>query len=209
MSAASAGLATLRRSNSASRLIALAGVRMSWLTAARKRVFWTLASSASQRRPSNSRCKFLLRRDVDERRHRTRAAAIAVGDGRSVGQEHHPLARGQEHFDLLPARLFAASGRVEFDALPSARRDHQEHPPPQTGGKSADTVVTTMVVGRNDKSGTSHLISDSQQMKNASFGDTTNYFYHVGTATNAYPSPLFERRNHGGVAGGFVIVEYY
>lgn len=73
-----------------------------------------------------------------------------------------------------------------------------------------DATNTTFRVGRNDKSGTDHLVSDTQQFKNAHTGDTTNYFYHVGTTTNERTLRLYTNESPAqAIAGGFVIVEYY
>src|SRR5207247_1377121 len=49
---------------------------------------------------------------------------------------------------------------------------------------SADVTVTTMRVGRNDKTGTDHLVSNSAAYNATHSGDQTNYFYHVGSTTN-------------------------
>jgi hypothetical protein len=74
----------------------------------------------------------------------------------------------------------------------------------------SDATSTIMRVGRNDKSGTDHLVSDTQRMDVAHTGDTTNFFYHVGSTTNERTLRLFTDENpSAAIQGGLCIVEYY
>lgn len=75
---------------------------------------------------------------------------------------------------------------------------------------SADATVTTMIVGRSDKSGTPHATSNSAAMNVPHAVDVSNYFYHVGTTTNERTLRLYSSAaTSGTLQGGFVLVEYY
>jgi hypothetical protein len=74
----------------------------------------------------------------------------------------------------------------------------------------ADTTVTTMKVGRNDKTGTDHLISNSAAMNVTHSGDVNDYYYHVGSTTNERTLRLYSSAaTTGTIQGGLCIVEYY
>lgn len=74
----------------------------------------------------------------------------------------------------------------------------------------ADSTSVTFRIGRADKSGTDHLVSNTDQMKNTHTGDTTNYFYCVGTTDNERNILLYTNENPvQGIVGGICIVEYY
>lgn len=74
----------------------------------------------------------------------------------------------------------------------------------------ADATSVTFRVGRADKSGTDHLTSNTAQMNATHTGDTTNYFYCVGSTDNERNILLYTDENPSAVmVGGICIVEYY
>jgi hypothetical protein len=74
----------------------------------------------------------------------------------------------------------------------------------------SDATSTIFRIGRADKSGTDHLVSDTQRMDAAHTGDTTNYFYSVGTTDNERNILLYTDEAPAiNLVGGLCIVEYY
>lgn len=73
-----------------------------------------------------------------------------------------------------------------------------------------DATATIFRIGRADKSGTDHLVSDSQRMDAAHTGDATNLFYFVGSTDNERNLLLYTDENPAAsIQGGLCIVEYY
>ena len=73
-----------------------------------------------------------------------------------------------------------------------------------------DTTSTIFRVGRDDKSGTDHLVSNTDQFKNSHTGDATNLFYCVGATDNERNIRLYtDEAPAQNIKGGLCIVEYY
>ena len=77
-------------------------------------------------------------------------------------------------------------------------------------GQGADATVVTFNISRNDKTGSPHLTSNNAAFNTPQTGDTTNYFYYVGSTTNERTLRLYPNVGVvGNTNGGVCIVEYY